>query len=125
MTTRQRQRPEAPTRLNRIISIQRATQARDRYGSEILTYGELAEVWAEKRRGNRPSSERFLNDSNKEQALRRAVWRIRFRDDVYEIDRILDDAGLIWDIEGIIDLPGRRYRDLICAADVSALSPLG
>ena len=115
MTTRIK-RPKVG-QLNRIISIEKPTVARDSFGSEILTWGELAEVWANVQPAG--AEERYRQESNREQSLRRAIFRIRYRDDVYEIDRIVDDAGLIWDIEGIVDLPGRRYRDLIAAADVS------
>ena len=114
------QRPAPATRLDRIVTIEKPTVARDRFGSELLTWTLLAEVWAEKRRGSRPSSERFINDANREQSLRRATFRIRQRRDVYEVYRLVDDSGLTWDIEGVSHF-GREWTDLICAVDVSAL----
>ena len=39
---------------------------------------------------------------------------------MYEVDRIVDEKGLIWAIEGISHI-GREWTELSCAADVSAL----
>ena len=63
-------------------------------------------------------NERFIQGSAREQALRRAVFRIRQRKDVYEVYRIRDEQRRIWDIEGVAH-HGHQWTDLICAADVS------
>ena len=115
MTTR-RAKPTPALRLNRIVSIEKPTIARDNFGSELRKWIELAEVWANVRPAG--AEERFRQDSNKEQALRRAKMRIRWRDDVYEVYRVIYD-GLIWDIEGIEEIGFRRELELSISADVS------
>ena len=115
MTTRIK-RPKGG-QLDRIVSIEKPTISRDSFGSEILTWRELAEVWANVRPTG--AEERFRQDSNKEQALRRAKMRIRWRDDVYETYRVVYD-GFNWDIEGIEEIGFRRELELSISADVSA-----
>ena len=115
MTTR-RAKPTPALRLNRIVSIEKPTIARDNFGSELRKWIELAEVWANVRPAG--AEEQFRQDSNKEQALRRAKMRIRWRDDVYEVYRVIYD-GLIWDIEGIEEIGFRRELELSISADVS------
>ena len=114
MTTRIK-RPKVG-QLNRIVSIEKPTVARDSFGSEILTWGELAEVWANVRPAG--AEERYRQESNKEQSLRRAKMRIRYRDDVYETYRVVYD-GFNWDIEGIYEIGFRRELELSISADVS------
>ena len=115
MTTR-RAKPTPALRLNRIVSIEKPTIARDNFGSEIRKWIQLAEVWANVRPAG--AEERYRQDSNREQALRRAKMRIRYRDDVYEVYRVIYD-GLIWDIEGIEEIGFRRELELSISADVS------
>ena len=115
MTTRIK-RPKGG-QLDRIVSIEKPTVARDSFGSEIRKWIELAEVWANVRPAG--AEERYRQESNKEQALRRAKMRIRYRDDVYEVYRVVYD-GLIWDIEGIDEVGFRRELELSISAAVSA-----
>ena len=103
-------------RLNRIITVEHPTIARDNFGSEIVTWKSFARVWAHKR--PMTGNERFIQGSAREQALRRAVFRIRQRRDIFETYRVRDDRGRIWDIEGI-GHDGRQWTDLTCAVDVS------
>ena len=105
------------TGLDRIVSIERPTIARDSFGGEIKTWLELAEVWANVRPIT--GQERFQQESNREQSLRRAKMRIRYRDDVYETYRVVYDS-FTWDIEGIDELGFRRELELSLSADVSA-----
>ena len=116
MTTRRAKLTPASLRFNRIVSIEKPTISRDDFGSEIRKWIELAEVWANVRPAG--AEERFRQDSNKEQSLRRAKMRIRYRDDVYEVYRVIYD-GLIWDIEGIEEIGFRRELELSISADVS------
>ena len=105
------------TRLNEIVSIERPTIVRDNFGSEIKTWLQLDSVWANVQPIT--GSERFLNNSDREQSLRRAKMRIRYRDDVYETYRVVYD-GFTWDIEGIEKAGFRRELELSLSADVSA-----
>ena len=101
--------------LNRIISIEKPTVARDSFGSEILTWGELAEVWASVNQTG--VSEKFVNDANRELALRTAQITIRWLPDIEEDMRVIYD-GLIWDIEGIAEIGRREGLNLFCQTDV-------
>ena len=106
------------TVLNRIVSIDHPTiRERDDFGSQVIIWKTFATVWAEKR--PQAGTTRFEQGSAREQSLRRAIFRIYLRQDVYEVYRIIDDAGLIWDIEGVNHLDD-RWTELTCAADVSA-----
>ena len=116
MTTR-RAKPAPTLRLNRIVSIERPTVSRDHFGSEILKWIQLAEVWANVRPVT--GEERYREGSKKKQFLRRAKMRIRWRDDVYEVYRVIYN-GLTWDIEGIEQIGFRRELELSISADVSA-----
>ena len=107
------------TRLNRIVTIEKPTISRDRFGSELVTWKPFAEVWASRR--STGGDERYRQESKREQALRRAVFTIRYRDDVYEVYRLRDEDGLVWAIEGASHF-GRQWTELDVAADVSALS---
>ncbi len=103
-------------RLNRIIEIQRRTVHRDSYGAEVLTWATLAKVWAEK--VETKPSERFIKTARKTVNKSTASFRINALgadnpdvlaggvvsspDDPNELDRIIDDNGILWDIIGII-----------------------
>ena len=67
--------------------------------------------------------ERFRQGSNRLQAIRRAVFRIRQRPDVFEVYRLRDDDALLWNIEGVSHY-GYYWTDLTCAADVSDALPI-
>ena len=116
MTTR-RAKSTPTLRLDRIVSIEKPTVARDSFGSEILTWRELAKVWANVQPAG--AEERYRQESNREQSLRRAKMRIRYRDDVYETYRVVYE-GFNWDIEGINEVGFRRELELSISADVSA-----
>ena len=100
-------------RLNRLITVELPTTARDNFGSVLTTWKPLARLWAHKR--PMTGNERFIQGSARELALRRAVFRIRQRKDVYEVYRVRDDQGRIWKIEGI-QHDGRQWTDMICAS---------
>ena len=112
-------------RLNRIIEIQRRTVTRDSFGAETETWLTLDSVWAEKL-STKPS-ERFVNESKRLVNQSTASFRIRALgadnrdvlaggvvsspDDPNELDRVLDDNGVLWDIIGIIK-GDRQYLTL-------------
>ena len=85
-------------------------------------WSEVAEVWASVSQTG--VSAKFENDSNRKLALRNSTFRIRWRDDVTELMRVVYD-GLLWDIRGIAEVGLRRGLELICQTDVSRGSPAG
>ena len=96
--------------LDRIITIQQQMTTRDSFGSEIITWVDLDEVWASFR--PQTATERFRNESNIVQATTTAAFRIRYRSDLDETMRIVHD-GHEWDIQGIIEVGRRDKLDLI------------
>lgn len=108
------------TVLNRIVSIEHPTIARDDFGGVKTAWKPFDTVWADKRAMK--GTERFRQDSNRMQSLRMAVFTIRHRDDIFEVYRLRDDDGVVWDIKGVSDL-GHQWTELTCFADVSALAP--
>ena len=73
--------------LDRIITIQQRTVTRDSFGGDVVTWVDLAQVWA----SFTPQSarEQFRNESNIEQASNTAAFRIRWRDDLDEAMRVV------------------------------------
>ena len=102
-------------RLDRIIAIEKPVIARDVFGGELVSWAEVAKAWAHVNQTG--VSERFEQGSEREQALRHARMRIRWRGDVDETMRVVYD-GYAWDIEGIGELGYRRELELHCRADV-------
>ena len=98
--------------LDRIVTIQQRTVVRDSFGGEVVTWVELAMVWAAFR--PQTATERFRNESNIEQASNTAAFRIRYRVDVDETMRVVYD-GHEWDIEGIVEVGRRDKLDLIAS----------
>ena len=97
--------------LDRIITIQqRSGHPRQPSASEVVTWVDLASVWA--RFSPQSAREQFRNESNIEQASNTAAFRIRWRDDLDEAMRVVYD-GHNWDIEGIIEVGRRDKLDLI------------
>lgn len=102
-------------RLDRIITIQQRVESRDDFGGVVEQWVDLDIVWArfERQSGQEP----YRREANRQQAIRRGVLRIRYRDDVTEISRIVyqDHA---WDILGIDEVGYRRYMDLSVQTEV-------
>ena len=91
--------------LDRIVTIQQRTATRDSFGGEVVTWVDLADVWA--RVTPQSAREQFRNESNIEQASNTTAFRIRYRGDLSETMRVVHD-GHEWDIEGIVEV-GRRF----------------
>ena len=100
----------AMQQLDRIVTIQQRTVVRDSFGGEVVTWVDLAQVWASFR--PRTATERFENESNIELASNTAAFRVRYRSDLDETMRIVHD-GHEWDIEGIVEVGRRDKLDLI------------
>ena len=88
-------------RLDRIIEIQRWTITRDpRFGSEIVTWVKVEDVWAEQV-WVKPA-ERYLESSKRRANVSTKRFKILAGVDVDETMRVIDDYGETWDILGII-----------------------
>ena len=96
--------------LDRIITIQQRTVTRDSFGGDVVTWVDLAQVWAQFR--PRSAGEQFENNANVTVASNTAVFRIRYRADLDETMRVVHD-GHEWDIEGIVEVGRRDKLDLI------------
>ena len=97
--------------LDRRITIQQRTDARDAAGEPIPTWSTLAEVWA-KLESLQPYE---LAATQLTQAEKPVRFYIRHRTDVDETMRVSWD-GEEWDIEGISEIGRREGLALICKA---------
>ena len=87
-------------RLNRVIEVQHRTVTRDSFGSEIIAWVTLANVWAEKLEVK--PAERFIETSARTVNQSTAQFKILQRGDLDETMRVIDDHGVLWNIIGII-----------------------
>ena len=108
-------------RLNRLLIIEHNVTTRDAFGSEISGWVTLAEVWADKR----PSAGkgRFVNEANRDQAIRAATWRIEYGTGINETMRVVDQYRRVWNIKGIAEVGRRQFHDLICQSVGETLPP--
>lgn len=91
------------------ITIQQRTETRDALGASVFTWSTLATVWAEV--GGAFGSERFTSGVDQEVAQVTHRIRVRYRDDVTPLNRVLYGSKVL-DIETAIDPDGRR-RELV------------
>lgn len=96
-------------RLRQRITIQTHTESRDALGASIWTWSTLAKVWAEVRMPY--GSERFVSAADVEVAQVTHRVKIRYRDDVSPLNRIVWRSRVL-DIESAVDPDGRR-RELV------------
>lgn len=101
------------------VTIQSKTPVRNATSGEITyTWGTFASVWADMqpvaRRGSRAAWEAVIAEQIKAQRVIQFV--IRWIPGVDETMRIIDQAGLIWDIKSIID-NDTRNRELWLIAE--------
>ena len=101
---------------DRLIDIQQRVVTRDSFGGEVVVWDKLETVWANVNQTG--VSEDFENEANREQALRNAQFRIRWRSDVTEAHRVIYD-GHAWDIEGLAEEGFHKNLLLYCQTDAS------
>lgn len=77
-------------------TIQQYSTARDSYGQELVTFSNLATVWAAYDYRINASDENQI--AEKKTAIATVNWTIRYRDDVEPKMRLTDEAGNIYDI---------------------------
>ena len=116
MTTRSRRRPQAVPRLNRVVTLQRQVTVRDSFGSEVVTWVDVEDLWAHVLVTG--VSENFNNNASRSVPIRNAQITIRWLGGVSELDRVLYN-GLAWDIKGIAEIGQRRGLRLYGQTDVS------
>lgn len=99
-------------RLRHRITIQyHGTISRDAAGQEVITWVDLATVWANVQ-ASQGAREVFVSRADQEQATSTHVVRMRYRGDVDVKMRILWN-NLVLDIENVLDADGRT-RETIC-----------
>jgi len=99
-------------KLDRRVQLQHRTLSRNGSGEQIASYTTYATIWAGKRdlRGREYFAAQQLN------AELQATWALRWRDDVLETDRLIDDAGGIFDVTHVAEIERRKGLDLVCRA---------
>jgi len=103
-------------RLRHRVTIEEASESRDGLGASILSWSTLATVWGEVRMA--PAGERVVSGADVEVAQVTHRVKIRYRDDVGPLNRLLHDSKIL-DIESAVDPDGRgRELVLLCREEV-------
>lgn len=94
----------AAGRLDRRVTIERGTKARNTVGQTVLTWSPHATRWASVRPA--PGTERFANAESAASAPLRFVFR--WEDNLVKVtDRLLHDDGRRYDVNSVTEI-GRR-----------------
>jgi len=99
--------------LDRRLTIQSRALTPNARGDEIASWSDTATVWANRR----DVSGREFFSSSEIRADISTVFRIRHRDGVSVLDRVVED-GLTYDIVHIARIGRREGLDLVCRAAV-------
>lgn len=98
-------------KLDRRVTIRRATQTRDAFNNPVETWYDVATVWAQQR-PNR-GGERFTAQEIAGAAV--TTFHLRFRVDVTVMDRIQYD-GRDWNILDVREIGRRVVTEIDCTA---------
>lgn len=98
-------------RMDRIITLKEKFVTTDAFGEEIVTWGDIATVWAERRE---------LKGSERWQSLQviskvACKYRIRYRDDVGPLNMLVD-GDIEYDIQAALELGRKDGLELLVAA---------
>lgn len=105
-------------RLRHRVTIQKEQTARDTAGAEVVTWSDLATVWADVR-GSRAAREGFVSSADQVQAVAAYTIRIRTRSPWPSTKNRVLWGSLVFDIQNVIDPDGRgRELHLMCEAVV-------
>jgi len=85
-------------KMNKRVVLESNTPAQDGYGEPIESWSTIATVWAEQLSAK--GSERFRGEQNS--GFEDIVWRIRYRTDVDNLDRLTYN-GKTYDLLGAIE----------------------
>jgi SPP1 family predicted phage head-tail adaptor len=96
-----------PARLDRRVTLQQADPARDSAGGVVLTYSELATVWA----GKAPGSGGRLYGAEAKHYEATLIYRIRHRPDVRPGLRLVHGDDL-YEVVAVEEIGRRHYLDL-------------
>jgi SPP1 family predicted phage head-tail adaptor len=103
------------------VTIQSFTVAQDAAGEPIKTWGNLATnptVWANV--GSRSSGERFISGGEQVQATVSHTVRLRYRDDVTVLMRLIWRTTRTLQIENVIDPDGRKSDLILMCSEVQS-----
>lgn len=95
--------------LDRRITIQRKSVARDAYGAEAITWVTLAVLWARRR----DLTAREYNAAAEQQSARTVAYDIRYRTDLTTAMRIVEGSRMS-SIVGIAEMGRREWLTLTC-----------
>jgi SPP1 family predicted phage head-tail adaptor len=102
-------------KLDRRITIQRATKAPNGFNEPVETWGDLATIWAQQRpnRGAERSSAQEING----QAV--MTFHIRHRADLRVTDRVVYE-GRIWNVLDVREVGRRVVTEIDVVAEASS-----
>lgn len=92
------------------MTIREYSTTRDTYGQEVVTWSDLATVWAAYEYRMNTSDEEELAD--KKTAVAVVRWTLRYRDDIEPKMRLTDEAGNLYDILSVNYDPTKTYMVL-------------
>lgn len=98
-------------RMDRLITLQVATETQDSFGATVQTWATLADVWAE--RVPVSGRENFVADQMANFSFVR--FRIRHRTDLTTKNRILD-SGNVYNIRAINEIGRKEGLDVVAEA---------
>lgn len=98
-----------PGKLDKRITIERASEAPDTAGQVIQTWSVFSKAWASYKAGS--GAESFTSDQRSSKSS--AVFRIRYQAGVNPKMRVLFD-GEYWEIEAVHPVGRRDHLDLVC-----------
>ena len=99
--------------LDRIITVERPVETRGSFGSVVTTWETLTEVWARKTAA-KSGKERFAAGSNRRLTTRAATFTVRYRTDLSELMRVVDEERRVWNIIGLAVVGNLQFHDVIC-----------
>lgn len=98
-------------KLDRLVTLETNTPSADTHGQPIESWSTIASVYAEKM--NPKAVERYVN--NQDAGFRTVVWRIRWRSDVDNLDRVTYDSNN-YQVKGVTEVGRKHYLLLLTEA---------
>lgn len=96
-------------KLNQRIALQKQSSSRDGAGQPVLSWGDVATVWADLRHVSGIETVKADADAS----VVKASVRIRYRTDVVAGMRLVC-SSVVYSIKAVLPDAGRQYLDLVC-----------
>jgi SPP1 family predicted phage head-tail adaptor len=94
--------------MDRKITIQQVTETRDSGGGVKQSWGYFCTMWANKSEAQ--GTEQV--NADRRESIHSILWTVRYRSDITTKMRVVDDGGLVYNIEGIAEVTRRKLMKL-------------